>query len=104
MAEFKYKDVFTIIDSQNGGKPFWLKIGISTPNRDGSWNVTLNALPINGKLQIREPSDFNKTKAPESAEAEETPEAKKTVKKAPAKAPSLFADSSMPKAEDDSPF
>jgi hypothetical protein len=35
-------------------KDIWTKIGSAFENKDGSMNVYLNALPMNGKLQIRE--------------------------------------------------
>ena len=47
------KDVYTIVKS--GEKAFWQKIGRALVNKDGSWNVYLNALPINGELNIRDP-------------------------------------------------
>lgn len=47
------KEVFTIIESQNDEKSHWVRIGIGFVNRDDSINVLLDALPINGKLHIR---------------------------------------------------
>ena len=48
-------EVYTIISNQNGNsKNYWLRIGAAFTNRDGSLNVVLNALPTNGKLNIRE--------------------------------------------------
>jgi hypothetical protein len=35
----------------------WTKIGSAFSNKDGSMNIYLNALPLNGKLQIRERKD-----------------------------------------------
>jgi hypothetical protein len=48
------KDVFTIAE-RKGQKPFWLKIGTAFVNKDESLNVYLDALPVNGELNIREP-------------------------------------------------
>jgi hypothetical protein len=48
------KDVFTIIDKGEGQKSFWVKIGAAFVNKDGSLTVKLDALPMNGQLQIRE--------------------------------------------------
>ena len=48
------KDVYTIVEKE-GQKAFWLKIGTAFVNKDESLNVYLNALPINGELNIREP-------------------------------------------------
>ncbi len=45
--------VYTIIPKHEG-KDFWLRIGSAFPNRDGSLSVLLDAMPINGKLQIRD--------------------------------------------------
>lgn len=47
------KDVFTIV--KNGEKDYWNKIGNAFVNKDGSMNVKLNALPVNGQLNIRDP-------------------------------------------------
>lgn len=47
--------VYTIIPSgTEDGKDFWQRIGSAFFNKDGSMNVMLNALPVNGKLHIRE--------------------------------------------------
>jgi hypothetical protein len=50
------KAVYTVIDRVDGeGKrSFWLRIGAAFVNRDGSFTVRLNALPVNGSLQIRD--------------------------------------------------
>src|SRR5262249_134353 len=51
-----YRDVFTVIESNDPQKKaFWLKIGSSFLNKDGSETVLLNALPTNSKLVLREP-------------------------------------------------
>jgi hypothetical protein len=47
------KDVFTIV--KNGKANFWNRIGSAFVNKDGSLTVRLNALPVNGELQIRDP-------------------------------------------------
>jgi hypothetical protein len=36
------------------GKTHWQRLGVAFPNKDGSTNVYLNSLPVNGKLQIRD--------------------------------------------------
>ena len=48
------KDVFTIIEKEGFEKSFWVKVGACFTNRDGSLTVFLDALPVNGKLHIRE--------------------------------------------------
>lgn len=49
----KQRTVYTIIEKP-GRKPFWMKIGIAHVNHDQSWNVYLDAMPFDRKLQIRE--------------------------------------------------
>ncbi len=47
-------DVFTILPPyKEGGKSRWLRIGSAWVNRDRSMNIKLDALPLNGELQIR---------------------------------------------------
>jgi hypothetical protein len=55
----KRKDVYTIIE-RDDAKPFWLKIGAAFANRDGSINIKLNALPVNGVLHVRDADDSKK--------------------------------------------
>lgn len=47
------KAVYTIID-KGAGKSVWIRIGWAHVNHDGSYNLTLDALPVNGKLQVRD--------------------------------------------------
>jgi hypothetical protein len=46
--------VYTIVEREGLEKSFWVKVGACFTNRDGSLNVYLDALPTNGRLQIRE--------------------------------------------------
>jgi len=47
------KKVYTIrTDQQN--RNWWRQIGVAWENADGSLNVILDALPLDGKLQIRD--------------------------------------------------
>ena len=50
------KAVYTVIDriDGEGKRSFWVRIGAAFVNRDGSFTVKLDALPVNGSLQIRE--------------------------------------------------
>lgn len=78
------KAVYTIIQRE-GHKPRWLRIGIAFVNRDGSYNVMLDALPVNGELHIR---DFPPSEAEPGAAIGPTPasppEAEgKTARRAP---------------------
>ena len=52
MSEVKSHKVYTIIKNDKG-KDFWIEIGRAFTNKDNSLNVRLNALPVNGTLQIR---------------------------------------------------
>jgi hypothetical protein len=47
------KAVFTIIDRGQAGS-IWVRVGIGFINRDGSLNLKLDAIPVNGQLQVRE--------------------------------------------------
>ena len=61
------KDVFTIAErpqSSPEAKDRWTKIGIGFVNRDHSINVVLDAIPLNGRLQIRDRMAFPKKQQP----------------------------------------
>ena len=60
--------VYNIVET-NREKPFWNRIGTAFENRDGSFNVVLNSLPLDGKLHIREPNPKNGAKDGESVSA-----------------------------------
>jgi hypothetical protein len=47
------KAVFTIID-RGQGRSIWVRVGVGFTNRDGSLNLKLDAIPVNGTLQVRE--------------------------------------------------
>ncbi len=47
------RQVYTVVE--RNGKSFWVRIGAAFGNYDGSETVLLDALPVNGKLQIRIP-------------------------------------------------
>ncbi len=49
--------VYTIIDREGSEKAFWVKVGAAFENKDGSMNVYLDALPVNGRIQIRKSSE-----------------------------------------------
>ena len=58
-APGRMKTVYTVVE-RGPGKSFWCKVGIGFVNRDGSINLRLDAVPVNGTLQVREyepPSD-----------------------------------------------
>jgi len=49
------KDVFTIIEKGEGKKTYWCKVGSAWEAKDGSWQIVLDALPVNGRLNMRDP-------------------------------------------------
>ena len=68
------KDVYAIYESKGEGRERsrWVRVGVAFDNRDGSLNVLLDALPLSGRLQIRNRS----TETAENGEARAaTPEA-----------------------------
>jgi len=54
----KMKTVWSVVERapSNGGpaKSYWTRVGVGFINRDGSMNLHLDAIPINGKLQVRD--------------------------------------------------
>lgn len=52
------KSVYTIVD--RGGKTFWVRIGVGFTNRDGSLNLRLDAIPVNGSLHVRDWEPYEK--------------------------------------------
>lgn len=48
-----YKAVYTVVTGRDD-REHWVKLGAAFTNRDGSLTVRLNAVPVNGKLVIRE--------------------------------------------------
>lgn len=45
--------VYTIVTRERDGRKFWVRVGSAFKNRDGSLNVSLDAMPVNGTLHIR---------------------------------------------------
>jgi hypothetical protein len=48
------KAVFVIVEAEKLDKPLFRRIGSAFVSRDGSLNVILDALPVSGKLHIRD--------------------------------------------------
>lgn len=48
------KDVYAISERGEGQKERWTRVGIGFVNRDNSINVVLDAIPLNGRFQIRD--------------------------------------------------
>jgi hypothetical protein len=46
------KIVYTI--TERGDRSYWTRIGVAYTNRDGSLNLKLEAVPVNGTMQVRE--------------------------------------------------
>jgi hypothetical protein len=42
-----------VITNRNG-RSFWNRVGVAFVNSDGSINVKLEAMPVNGEIQIRD--------------------------------------------------
>lgn len=57
LEQGKRLQVFSIkeIVEKNEKKSMWVKAGSAWINRDGSMNVYLDVLPLDGKLHVREP-------------------------------------------------
>ncbi len=54
MENNKVKAVYTIIEDENLKKPIFRRVGTCFLNRDSSFNVVLDALPVSGRLHIRD--------------------------------------------------
>ncbi len=53
------KAVFTVVE-RNGGKSYWTRVGVGFVNQDGSITLRLDAVPVNGVLQVREWEPFDR--------------------------------------------
>lgn len=49
----RVRAVYAVVQKPEG-KDLWLRVGSAFENRDGSTTVLLDAVPIGGKLQIRD--------------------------------------------------
>lgn len=57
MSTKEYMEVYTVIegDPENGIEDYWQRIGRAFPHTNGNgFNIILNALPLNGKLVVKE--------------------------------------------------
>ena len=50
----KVKIAYTVVERNNGGRKFWVRVGAAFVNSDGSLSGRLDAMPVNGELQIRD--------------------------------------------------
>ena len=62
------KFVYTVVEGK-GGRSYWVKIGVGFPNSDGSMNLKLDALPVNGSLQLRDPQAWDERRDAATAPA-----------------------------------
>lgn len=46
--------VYRVVDKGDDKDPFWLQIGAAFTNRDGSLSVIMDAIPPDGRIQIRQ--------------------------------------------------
>jgi len=58
MEQKTMKLVYTVVE-RAPGKSYWTRVGVGFENKDGSLNLRLDAIPVNGVLQVRnwEPAD-----------------------------------------------
>lgn len=62
-ADSKKYEAFTVRESRReGGKPYWIRIGTMFANRDGSFTLYLDAQPLDGKVVMREPREWDDKK------------------------------------------
>lgn len=54
LEDNKVKIAYTVVEREKDGRKFWVRVGAAFVNRDGSLNVRLDAMPVNGELQIRD--------------------------------------------------
>jgi hypothetical protein len=59
------KAVFTVVE-RNPGKSFWTRVGVGFVNQDGSITLRLDAVPVNGVLQVRDWEAFDR-RGPETS-------------------------------------
>ena len=68
LEENKVKIAYTVVERNKDGRKFWVRVGAEFVNRDGSLSVRLDAMPVNGELQIR---DYQPRETRETASGEQ---------------------------------
>jgi hypothetical protein len=53
------RSVFAI--TERAGQSFWTRIGAAFTNRDGSINIELDAVPVSGRMQVRDREEPKQT-------------------------------------------
>lgn len=59
MGEQKARKELWMVEDRGEGenaKSFWTRVGVAFENRDGSYSLILSAFPVNGRIQMRDPS------------------------------------------------
>lgn len=59
MGEQKARKELWMVEDRgegNDAKSFWTRVGVAFENRDGSWSLIFAAYPVNGRVQMRDPS------------------------------------------------
>lgn len=56
-TQVKYVWMVEDVGEGSDKRSFWTKVGVAFVNRDGSLSVQLSAIPMNGRLQIRDPAE-----------------------------------------------
>ncbi len=67
--------VYSVRKADSSGAAVWIRAGYAWANRDGSANVTLDVLPIDGKLHIREAAERREYAGSTKEQSEEQLEA-----------------------------
>jgi hypothetical protein len=63
---------FSVI-RREGQDDFWLNVGLAFPHKDGKgFNIVLQALPLDGKIVLREPVEEDAAQSTESGEERRT--------------------------------
>lgn len=57
--------VYTVVERKRQERARWLRVGGGWENKDGSINVALDALPVNGRLNIRAADEDGAEDAPD---------------------------------------
>ena len=50
----RFKEVWLVEDRKNA-RSIWTRVGAAFENADGSWNIRLSAVPLGGRLNVRDP-------------------------------------------------
>ena len=52
MDQSKMKIAYVV--TQRGTQKYWNRVGVAFVNRDGSFNVKLEAVPVSGEIHVRD--------------------------------------------------